>query len=65
MVSLGGSVPATTIGTTQILQLFGIGNADALKALNIPVLIDNLVVGAKPPHCEMLFSATSLHFIRA
>jgi len=35
-----------TIGTTQILQLSGIGNADDLKALKIPVLIDNPVVGA-------------------
>jgi len=37
---------AGTIGTTQILQLSGIGNADDLKALNIPVLIDNPTVGA-------------------
>jgi choline dehydrogenase len=37
---------AGTIGTTQILQLSGIGNADDLKALNIPVLIDNPAVGA-------------------
>jgi choline dehydrogenase-like flavoprotein len=27
---------AGTIGTTQILQLSGIGNADDLQALNIP-----------------------------
>ena len=37
---------AGTIGTTQILQLSGIGNAADLKALNIPVLIDNPAVGA-------------------
>jgi choline dehydrogenase len=37
---------AGTIGTTQILQLSGIGNADDLKALDIPVLIDNPAVGA-------------------
>jgi choline dehydrogenase-like flavoprotein len=37
---------AGTIGTTQILQLSGIGNADDLKALNIPVLINNPAVGA-------------------
>ena len=37
---------AGTIGTTQILLLSGIGNADDLKALNIPVLIDNPAVGA-------------------
>jgi len=37
---------AGTIGTTQILQLSGIGNADDLKALNIPVLIHNPAVGA-------------------
>ena len=37
---------AGTIGTAQILQLSGIGNADDLKALNIPVLIDNPAVGA-------------------
>jgi len=37
---------AGTIGTTQILQLSGIGNADDLEALNIPVLIDNPAVGA-------------------
>jgi len=30
----------------QILQLSGIGNADDLKALNIPVLINNPAVGA-------------------
>ena len=36
---------AGTIGTAQILQLSGIGNANDLKALNIPVLIDNPVVG--------------------
>jgi choline dehydrogenase len=37
---------AGTIGTTQILQLSGIGNADDLKALGIPVLVDNPAVGA-------------------
>jgi choline dehydrogenase-like flavoprotein len=37
---------AGTIGTTQILQLSGIGNADDLQALNISVLIDNPAVGA-------------------
>jgi len=37
---------AGTIGTTQILQLSGIGNSDDLKALEIPVLIDNPAVGA-------------------
>ena len=37
---------AGTIGTTQILQLSGIGNADDLNALKIPVLIDNPAVGA-------------------
>ena len=37
---------AGSIGTTQILQLSGIGNADDLRALNIPVLIDNPAVGA-------------------
>lgn len=37
---------AGTIGTTQILQLSGIGNADDLEALKIPVLIDNPAVGA-------------------
>src|SRR6266567_3657311 len=37
---------AGTIGTTQILQLSGIGNADDLKALKVPVLIDNPAVGA-------------------
>jgi len=37
---------AGSIGTTQVLQLSGIGNADDLKALNIPVLIDNPAVGA-------------------
>ena len=37
---------AGTVGTTQILQLSGIGNAHELKALNIPVLIDDPVVGA-------------------
>jgi choline dehydrogenase len=37
---------AGTIGTTQILQLSGIGNADDLKALKIPVLINNPAVGA-------------------
>jgi len=37
---------AGSIGTAQILQLSGIGNADDLKALNIPVLIDNPAVGA-------------------
>ena len=37
---------AGTIGTAQILQLSGIGNANDLKALNIPVLIDNPAVGA-------------------
>ena len=37
---------AGTIGTTQILQLSGIGNADDLKALGIPVLIDNPAVGS-------------------
>jgi len=37
---------AGTIGTTQILQLSGIGSADDLKALNIPVVIDNPAVGA-------------------
>ncbi|KIM43771.1 GMC oxidoreductase [Hebeloma cylindrosporum] len=37
---------AGTIGTTQILQLSGIGNASDLKALNIPVLVDNPAVGA-------------------
>jgi len=57
--SLDGSAPPTTvkarkevilsagsIGTAQILQLSGIGNADDLKALNISVLIDNPGVGA-------------------
>ena len=37
---------AGTIGTTQILQLSGIGNGNDLKALKIPVLIDNPAVGA-------------------
>jgi len=37
---------AGTIGTTQILQLSGIGKADDLDALKIPVLIDNPAVGA-------------------
>ena len=37
---------AGTIGTTQILQLSGIGNADDLKALKIPVLINNPAIGA-------------------
>ena len=37
---------AGTIGTTQILQLSGIGKADDLKALKIPVLIDNPAIGA-------------------
>ena len=37
---------AGTIGTAQILQLSGIGNAADLKALNIPVLINNPAVGA-------------------
>ena len=37
---------AGTVGTAQILQLSGIGNADDLKALNIPILIDNPAVGA-------------------
>ena len=37
---------AGSIGTAQILQLSGIGNADDLNALNIPVLIDNPAVGA-------------------
>ena len=37
---------AGTIGTTQILQLSGIGKADDLDALDIPILIDNPAVGA-------------------
>ncbi|KIM43770.1 GMC oxidoreductase [Hebeloma cylindrosporum] len=37
---------AGTIGTTQILQLSGIGNSADLKALKIPVLINNPAVGA-------------------
>ena len=57
MVSLAGSpttvkarkeviLAAGTIGTTQILQLSGIGNAGDLETLKIPVLIDNPAVGA-------------------
>ena len=57
-VSIGGSdlttvkahkeviLSAGMIGTTQILQLSGIGNADKLKMLNIPVLINNPAAGA-------------------
>ena len=57
-VSMGGSdlttvkarkeviLSAGTIGTMQILQLSGIGNADELKMLNIPVLINNPAAGA-------------------
>jgi len=37
---------AGTVGTTKILQLSGIGNADDLNALKIPVLIGNPDVGA-------------------
>jgi len=37
---------AGTIGTTQILQLSGIGCASDLRALGIPVIIDNPAVGA-------------------
>jgi choline dehydrogenase-like flavoprotein len=42
----GVILSAGTIGT-QILHLSGIGNADDLKALKIPVLINNPAVGAK------------------